>query len=170
MGLQGVAAVSRLRWCISPHHRHGLGTAHEVRRFGSFAHFHSLSRLDIDFDLFSPPQLTYIYTPGFQLPMQTRGLPSIITIRSFFSPHLSTFELGEVGWDTITRFYVYASMDMRGYILYMLTELVGELPIKKLTVTVGIPGLGDRYLDEVLIYLRRMADGLGGGRVVHGCV
>jgi hypothetical protein len=102
--------------------------------------------------------------------MQTRGLPSIITIRSFFSPHLSTFELGEVGWDTITRFYVYASMDMRGYILYMLTELVGELPIKKLTVTVGIPGLGDRYLDEVLIYLRRMADGLGGGRVVHGCV
>jgi hypothetical protein len=78
--------------------------------------------------------------------MQTRGLPSIITIRSFFSPHLSTLELGEVGWDTITRFYVYASMDMRGYILYMLTELVGELPIKKLTVTVRNPGFGRQVL------------------------
>jgi hypothetical protein len=102
--------------------------------------------------------------------MQTRGLPSITTVRSFFSPHLSTFELGEVGWDTITRFYVYASMDMRGYILYMLTELARELLIKELTVTVGIPGLSDRYFEKVLIYLRRMADELGGGRVVHGCV
>jgi hypothetical protein len=51
-------------------------------------------------------------------------------------------------------------MDMRGYILYMLTELARELPIKELTVTVGIPGLGDRYFEEVLSYVRRMADKL----------
>jgi hypothetical protein len=89
--------------------------------------------------------------------VQTRGLPSVAMIRTFFSPNLSSFELGEIGWDTITRFYVSASMDMRGYIFYMLTELVCEPPIKELTVTVDIPGSSDKYFKEVLSNVRRMA-------------